>query len=118
MFLLYRTTRNALEEAVKTGRSYRLIIPKTDDGKEAAITGGLILVEIADVVENQLVRTQRYVSVERLVRALRPDDMLDIVRRKAQADPQGSMAAHPRNALPLTVESTSRSIGSELSRNP
>jgi hypothetical protein len=88
------------------GRKYRLFIPRTDDGKEAVVTGGEALIEIADVDGSFLVRNQRRASVESLVRTLLSDDMLGMAREMDCLDTQAFEAGrqYQGNTTPVSRE--------------
>jgi len=102
-----------------TGRKYRLFVPQTDDGKEAVITGGEVLIEIVDVVGTNLVRTQRRVAVETLVRAHFPEDTLaDRSLEMVRLVPQGRVDSSPRHTSPRPAESVTGSSGKERSNTP
>jgi hypothetical protein len=87
------------------GRKYKLFIPHCDGGGEALVTDGYVFIEIADVFGNLLVRNQRRVSVETLVRALFPDDKLDMLRKLDGLDMKSSEAGRPHNTPRVSVES-------------
>jgi|HubBroStandDraft_6_1064221.scaffolds.fasta_scaffold650083_2 hypothetical protein len=87
-----------------TRRQYRLVVPKTDDGKEAVATGGEVLIEIADAVGNRLVRNQRRVSVENLVRTLFLDDTLNRQREMDCPDLPAYGAGRLRSMSRVAVE--------------
>jgi hypothetical protein len=78
-------------------RQYRLVIPLCDNGNEAVVTGGEVMLEIADLIETKLVRNQRRVSVETLVRALFPDDTLNKLREMDGMVPPEFLVVHHRN---------------------
>jgi hypothetical protein len=102
-----------------TERKYRLFVPRTDDGKEAVVTGGEVLIEIADVVGTNLVRTQRRVAVETLVRTHFPEGIsacrsLEMV----QLAPQDRADSSPCHISQGQAEPVTRSAGSERSNTP